>query len=208
MISNISGRIKKRAQNSILVDINGISYDVLIPPVILKALDNTLKGDEVVDLVTYHYHQLEPSRSVPILIGFTNEIEKEFFTLFITVSGVGPKAACRALNLPFSTIAEAIDKGDVPLLKTMPGIGEQRAREIVAKLQGKVGKFGLIQDSSTEDTPRIDGDIKEEALKVLLQLQYKKPEARDMIEKAIVRNPKISTCEDVLNEVYRQRNDR
>ena len=49
---------------------------------------------------------------------------------------MGPKAACRALSLSFPVIADAIDKGDMALLKTLPGIGEQKAREIVAKLQG------------------------------------------------------------------------
>jgi holliday junction DNA helicase RuvA len=89
------------------------------------------------------------------------------------------------------------------LLKTLPGIGEQKAREIIAKLQGKVGKFGLIQDRFTEDMPRVKEDIKEEALNVLLQLQYKKNEAREMIEKAIRRNPGASNCEEILNEVYK-----
>ncbi|MDP2913032.1 MAG: Holliday junction branch migration protein RuvA, partial [Candidatus Omnitrophota bacterium] len=128
---------------------------------------------------------------------------KEFFEQFITVSGVGPKAACRALTMSFSEIAEAIDKGDVAFLKTLPGIGEQKAREIVAKLQGKVGKFGLIQDRFAGEALRVKEDIKEEALGVLLQLQYKKSEARDMIEKAVKRNPGVTTCEEMLNEVYR-----
>ncbi len=205
MISHIQGKVKKRNQSSILVDVSGISYEVMIPPAIMKAFDNISGQDEAISLVTYHYHQVDPSRSIPTLIGFTNEIEREFFGLFITVSGVGPKAACRALSLPFSVIAGAIDKGDVGLLKKLPGIGEQRAREIVAKLQGKVGKFGLIQDSPIEDLRGIGEDIKEEALEVLLQLQYKKREAKEMVERAISRNPKISSCEEILNEVYKQR---
>lgn len=205
MISNIQGRIKKRNQTSLLVDVNGISYEVMIPPAVMKALDRNVKEDNSIHLITYHYHQLDPSRSIPVLIGFLNEIEKEFFELFITVSGVGPKAACRALSLPFSTIAGAIDASDISLLKTLPGIGEQRAREIVAKLQGKVGKFGLIQDRYARETRRVDEDIKQEALDVLLQLQYKKNEAKEMVEKAIARNPKVSNCEEILNEVYRQR---
>jgi Holliday junction DNA helicase RuvA len=203
MISHITGRVKFKKDLSVIIEAGNFCYEVMIPPVIMDSLDKIRSHDGTVTLVTFHYYQMEPSRAYPVLIGFSNDIEKEFFEQFIKVSGVGPKAACRALSLPFSVIAGAIDRGDAKLLKTLPGIGEQKAREIVAKLQGKVGKFGLIQDSVEGERSKAKEDIKEEALSVLLQLQYKKPEAAAMIEKAIERNPKVSTCEEILNEVYK-----
>ncbi len=203
MISHIAGKIKKTKDASILVEVNGIAYEVMIPPAVRKTLAGATATDGTVNLITYHYYQMEPSRATPVLIGFVNEIEKDFFEQFITVSGVGPKAACRALSLPFSVIAGAIDRGDLALLKTLPGVGERKAREIIAKLQGKVGKFCLIQDQADADMPAVKEDIKEEALNVLLQLQYKKNEAKEMIENAIKRNTKASSCEDILNEVYK-----
>lgn len=204
MISRISGKIKKRDISSVLIDINGISYEVLIPPAIMKTLDNDA-ADKEIEFITYHYYQVDQSKSIPMLIGFLNEIEKEFFEQFITVSGVGPKAACKALILPFSTIAGAIDRGDTALLKTLPGIGEQRAREIVAKLQNRVGKFGLIQDKLTKNMPAAEGGVKDEALEVLLQLQYKRKEAEGMLGNALANNPDVKTCEELLNEVYKQK---
>ena len=87
---------------------------------------------------------------------------------------------------------------------SLPGIGDQKAREIVAKLQGKVGKFGLIQDKFSHDAPAEKEDIMEEALSVLMQLQYKPAEAKEMIAKAVKFNPKISSCEEILNEVYKR----
>ena len=203
MISHISGKIKKRKPSSVIIDANGLSYEILIPPAVMKGLDGAKSEDGAIELITYHYYQMDPSKAIPVLVGFLNEIEKEFFEQFITVSGVGPKAACKALTLSFSVIADAIDRGDMALLRTLPGIGEQKAREIIAKLQGKVGKFGLIRDQSAGDLPKTKEDIREEALSVLLQLQYKKNEASEMIQKAIARNPKIETCEDILNEVYK-----
>jgi len=204
MINKIYGRVRQKKHDSVLLDVNGLCYEVLLPPVVIKALSPKLAAeDETVELVTYHYFQIEPSRGVPVLIGFLNEVEKEFFEQFITVSGIGPKAACRALSVPFSEIADAIDRGDAPFLKTLPGIGDQRAREIIAKLQGKVGKFGLIQDRLVRCAPSVNEDIKKEALNVLLQLQYKKKEAEEMIESASARNAKLNTCEDILNEVYK-----
>lgn len=203
MISEINGKIKRKKESSVIVDVNGICYEVMVPPTVMKSLDKVEPGDGTINLKIYHYYQMDPSKAIPVMVGFLNEIEKDFFEQFITVSGVGPKAACRALVLSFSVIADAIDRADMALLKTLPGIGEQKAREIIAKLQGKVGKFCLIQDKFDPGLPKIRENIKEEALGVLIQLQYKRNEALDMIDKAIKRNPKVSSCEEILNEVYK-----
>ncbi|MBU0759268.1 MAG: Holliday junction DNA helicase RuvA [Candidatus Omnitrophica bacterium] len=206
MICRISGKLIDRREDSIILDVNGICYEVLIPGAVIKCLDGHVGEDGVISLITYHYLQVEPSRGFPFLIGFLNEIEKEFFEKFITVSGIGPKAAVRALKMPISVIARAIDTGDISFLKSLPGIGAQRAKEIVAKLQGKIGKFGLIQDGTdSEPAQRGKEDIQEQAMDVLLQLQYKKFEASNMIEAALRRNPDIKTAEDLLNEVYKQK---
>lgn len=205
MISRISGKIRKQDELCILLDVNGICYDIMVPPAIVESLKENVSENGSIELITYHYYQTEPSKSVPVLIGFANEIEREFFEQFISVSGVGPKAACKALILPFSTIAEAIDKGDVALLKTLPGVGDQRARQIIAKLQNKVGKFGLMQDKHAGKMPIVKNDVKSEAIAVLLQLQYKKKEAEFMIDRAFANNPKVDSCEGLLNEVYKQK---
>lgn len=203
MIAYISGKIRKKKPLSVVIDVGGISYEVMIPVAVMKGLDRAKADDGTITLITYHYYQMDPSKAVPVLVGFIQEIEKEFFEHFITVSGVGPKAACRALIMPFSAIASAIDKGDIAMLKTMPGIGEQKAREIIAKLQGKIGKFGLIQDDGPDAMPSGREDIKKEAIDLLVQLQYKRNEARDMVDSAVKRNPKIENCEEILNEVYK-----
>lgn len=206
MISYITGKIKRKTEEGLIVDVNGLAYEVLIPKAVMNVLENNLSSDGNIELVTYHYLHVEPSRSRPILIGFSNEIERDFFEQFITVSGVGPKAAVRALSQPISVIAEAIDTANFAMLKTLPGIGEQRAREIVAKLQGKVGKFCLIQDKiKLQPHLQAEQDIQEEAMAVLLQLQYKRNEANEMIQKALQANPQAQTAEDILNQVYRQK---
>lgn len=206
MICRISGKLVEKKEDSIVLDVNGICYEVLIPGAVMQCLENSVQEDSTISLITFHYFQLEPSKGFQCLIGFLNEIEKEFFEKFITVSGIGPKAAVRALKMPISMIARAIDMADVPFLKSMPGIGEQRAREIVAKLQGKVGKFGLMQDKRTwaEAFTNRCG-IEEEAMGVLLRLQYKKFEAKNMLDEALKRNSEIKTAEDLLNEVYKQK---
>ncbi len=205
MIVRISGKIIEKGANYVVIDMGGICYQVLIPTAVIQRLNDMLTGDANVNLITYHYFQVEPSRSIPVLIGFLNEIEKEFFEAFITVSGIGPRAAVRALNKPISLIAKAIDEANIDFLRSLPGIGQQRAKEIVAKLQNKVGKFGLIQDNPQAEKDIISKDIEEEALAVLMQLEYKKSEASLMIKKALDRSSNIQNTEELLNEVYKQR---
>ena len=206
MISHIRGKIAKRKSSSLIIDVDGgFSYEVLIPGCVMKSIDASISPDGSIKLITYHYHHTDPARSIPVLIGFLNEIEKEFFEKFITVSGIGPKAAVKALNASIPQIVKAIADGDLATLKSLPGIGEQRAKEIVAKLQNKLGKFGLIQEYGVEITVAKEADFVEEAVEILLQLQYKKPEAKEMIQKALERSPGIKTAEDLLNEVYKNK---
>jgi Holliday junction DNA helicase RuvA len=205
MISRISGKIIEKGANYLVIDMGNICYEVLVPATVMQRLGESINADGVVNLVTFHYLQVDQAKNIPVLIGFLNQIEKDFFEIFITVSGIGPRAALKALNKPISLIAQAIDEGDLIFLKSLPGIGEQRAREIVAKLQNRVGKFGLIQDSGIKENDTKTKDIVEEALAVLMQLEYKKPEAMGMIKKAMEVSRGIQTTEELLNIVYKQR---
>ena len=205
MISRITGRVTEKGANYLVLDLGGLSYEVFIPACVMQGLDTALSADGRVSLLTYHYYQVEQAKSIPILIGFLSQVEKDFFEIFITVSGIGPRAALKALNKPISLIAKAIDEGDLVSLKSLPGIGEQRAKEIVAKLQNKVGKFGLMQDRASENKKSVAKNISEEALDVLLQLEYKRNEALGMIKKVLEINSQVNTTEELLNLVYKQK---
>jgi holliday junction DNA helicase RuvA len=206
MIGRIRGKLLEKRDQSIIVDAGGIGYEILVPAIVFPRLEEAIDGEGHIQLVIYHYLQITQSSGTPVLIGFINEIERDFFLRFITVSGIGPRAAVKALNKPISEIAKAIDVGDFAFLKTLPGIGAQRAKEIIAKLQGKIGKFGLMRDQTVAVKVTVpEADWQKEAMDVLLQLQYKKPEAATMIQKALEKNAAIATAEDLLNEIYKQR---
>ena len=208
MISRLRGIVREFGDHRVLLDVQGVCYDVFMPASLLEALPERMGPDRTVELVTFHYQQLEVGRGIPVLIGFFNDIEREFFLRFISVSGVGPRAALKALTQPIPLIAQAIDRGDLPVLRSLPGIGEQRAKEIVAKLQGRVGKYSLIQAKAAAPADveaREESALEEEAIAVLIQLEYKKAEAKEMVRAAIKRNPSVKSSEELLNEVYRQR---
>ena len=141
---------------------------------------------------------------VPRLIGFTNEVEREFFELFITVADMGPKSAVRALSASFHSIAGAIESGNFKQLVTLPGIGEKKAKQIIATLQGKAGKFALIQDEEIASEPIPKEDIQTDAIEVLLQLGYRRSEAQDMVKRAM-ESCSAKTSEELIQAIYEQK---
>ena len=209
MITRIRGKLIEKSDQAVVVENNSIFYEITVPTSVLNRLNEDSDSSGNIELVIYHYFQINPTGGgVPVLIGFINEVERDFFLQFIKVSGIGPKAAVKAIDKPISQISQAIDNGDMAFLKTLPGIGMQRAKEVIAKLQGKVGKYGLIQDRkvlTAATIPSSSSSLEEEALAVLLQLQYKRAEALDMIDKALKRMPHMTTTEELLNEIYKQR---
>lgn len=209
MFVRIKGKLFKKQEQSVIIDVNGLYYEVLVPSSVLQRIEHAIDEQDNITLIIYHYLQGELSRGSFVLVGFINEVERDFFQHFIKVSGIGPKAAVKALNKPISEITRAIDEGDLSFLKSLPGIGAQRAKEIIAKLQGKIGRFGLIQDKALKEICKeASSDLQEEALSVLVQLQYKKQEALGMIQRAMERTKNIKTTEDLLNEIYKHKVNR
>ena len=206
MIARISGKLIEKRDYAVIIEVSGLFYEVIVPASVRERVEDTRDAQGHVHLIIYDYIQITPSSGMPMLIGFISEVERDFFQQFIKVSGIGPRAAVKALNKPISEITRAIEEGNLDHLKTLPGIGAQRAKEIIAKLQGKVGRFCLIQDQTVAVARRqVTEDWQREVLDVLLQLQYKKPEALEMIEKALVRSAGIKTTEELLNEIYKQK---
>lgn len=202
MIAYIRGSLVARGENEVIIWSDGIGYEIMAPATVMQAL--LKKNDDErrdVTLVTYHYYENNQSRIIPRLIGFTNEVEREFFELFITVANMGPKTAVRALSKSFHSIAEAIEAGDYKTLSTLPGIGDKKARQIIATLQGKAGKFALLQDEEIAAEPIPKEDIETDAVEVLLQLGYRRPEAQTMVKRAL-ESARPKSSEELIQTIY------
>jgi len=204
MFSRISGTVLERTGDAVRVDAGGLVYDLVLPPSVLAKVPD----DGTVTLEVYPHFALDGNAGRFTFFGFTNAIEREFFEALLSVASIGPKSAARAFSAPMARIARAIDEGDHAFLKTLPGIGQQKARDIVAKLQGKVARFLLIQDAPRREIPGAPPmpEFAGEALAVLLQLAYKRAEAEAMIAEALERAPQLADAEALLAEIYRQRN--
>jgi Holliday junction DNA helicase RuvA len=210
MISRVSGKLIGRGDGSIVLDVHGLGYEVMVPLVVEKALDGTPEG-ETLHLETIYYLQVEQTRATPVLLGFQNEIQKEFFQRLLTVPKMGPKGALSALARPVSTVASAIESANYTVLQSLPGVGKQKARDMVATLQGKVAKFALMQDSDLEKRlgPRpVDANsIAEEALQLLQVLGHKRQEAERMVQEAARAEPNAPDAETLVRAIYRRQQE-
>jgi Holliday junction DNA helicase RuvA len=203
MFSRIEGILREKTPSSALIETGGLCYDVLLPRCVADKLDGLQVGDPI-KLEIFAYLQIDGNRGSAMYVGFTNAIEREFFEALLTVASVGPKTAARAFSLPMAQIARFIDQGDQAALRRLPGIGGQKAKDIIAKLQGKVARFGLIQGDGEQRKSEPTPDFVAEAIDVLLQLQYRRAEADRMAREALANNGKITSAEDLLTEIYRR----
>ena len=201
MISRLFGRVLERKTQGVILGVNGIGYEVLVPAGVLNFL--SAQEGEQLELVIYEYLQIDGSRATSYLIGFRSELERDFFQQFITVASIGPRLAVRALGLPVARIAQAIEEGDLRVLQGLPGIGARKAKEIVAKLQGKAGRFCLIRDEAPVE-PRAE-DIQAEAVELLMQVGHTRAEAKEMVERALAGGERPETVEELLNLSYKKR---
>ncbi len=201
MIGYLEGTLLKKEEDRILLLVNQIGYEVLLPSVVMSTL-NTREIGETISLYIY-YHQTE-RQPKPVLIGFNLENEKEFFQHFISVEAVGPLKAMQALSIPFSEIADAIENKDAAKLTQLKGIGSRTAQKIIATLEGKLEKFAQPHAKlNIAELP--PDDITQPILDVLVkQLGHRHTDAKQMIAEAVKRKKSITTPEELFDEIYRE----
>jgi Holliday junction DNA helicase RuvA len=211
MITKISGVLNRVLDEEVRLQIDTFEYQVLVPEFIRRQLQG-LVGEQVT-LHTSEYHEGNPmqGRMVPRLIGFCTEAELEFFELFCTVDKVGVRKAIKALVRPVREMADAIQRQDAKWLTTLPGVGPSTADQIIATLRKKVTKFALIPEGKdgaepTQRKPSMDGNLVEDAYRALLTVGHSPLDARNLLDKALGGGKSFHSVEDILLEIYKQRN--
>lgn len=200
MIGYIEGKILNKEEERMLVLVNQIGYEVLLPAIVMESLQDKQVGDEISLYIFFQQTERQPK---PVLIGFNLEVEKEFFQYFISVEDIGPLKAAKALTVPVREIATAIEAGEINQLTKLKGIGRRTAQKIIATLEGKMGKFALIRAEDRQYEAPVE-DFSKQVLDVMIkQLGHRMADARQMIDKALKRNSAIKTAEELFEEVYR-----
>jgi Holliday junction DNA helicase RuvA len=207
VISRISGILREVIGESALVENGGVSYEVMLPSALAERLKSNGALGESITLETIYYIEAGDKKAshFPRLVGFTDPVDREFFSLMTQVPGLGVKKALKSLVLPIREIAEAIETRDPATLSRLPGVGARLAEKIIAELNGKTTKFALSRTveplAVTRGTRRTP--LFEDTLEVLLQLQYSRSEAEQMITKAIQSNPKVNSADKLIEIIFR-----
>jgi len=172
MIALLTGQIAYKSPDHIILDVNGVGYRVLIP------FSTYYELPEEGGRATLHIHTSVREDAIQ-LYGFRTRLEKSFFQLLISVTGVGPKLARDILsNIQPGPLSQALAQGDIHKLSTIPGIGKKTAERLVLELKEKAGKLDLSSLPVTEMRQIPDEDVAEDVISALLNLGYKEPQVR------------------------------
>lgn len=169
MIGFLSGKVIKKLQDKIIVNVQGVGYNVLLTEL---GLEQCNEGDDVNINIYTHVREQEIT-----LYGFFGDAEQEIFELLISVSGIGPKAGLKILVVAdVQTIILAIANEDTSILTKVSGIGPKIAKKVVNELSGKV--------VAPVDASVSDALAQNDAIDALRSMGYSVAEARDAISDA------------------------
>ncbi|NLF71580.1 MAG: Holliday junction DNA helicase RuvA [Candidatus Anammoximicrobium sp.] len=207
MITKISGKLVAVSDAIATLAVDAFEYEVLIPETTRRRLQTML--GETVSLHTLHYLEGNPTqgRVVPRLVGFLNDVEREFFELFCSVDGVGVRKALRSMVRPVKEIAVLIEEQDAKGLSALPGIGPAIAERIIAKLRRKMPKFALLVGREESGATEAERSVVDETFQILCSLGHSESDARKLVDAALASKQKFKDVESLLQAVYQQRRE-
>ena len=195
MIAFLEGTLAEALPTQIVVNVQGIGYQVMIP---VSSYERLPQPGSQVKILTH----LTVREDAHILYGFFSSTERDLFRLLLHhVTGVGPKIALAILSgLPVEMFKAAVVAGDIAAISKISGVGKKTAERIVLELKDKVGVAAEWEASSAKNAPSEADARLHDATLALISLGYKQVEAH----KAIRRVQEISETQLTAEELIRQ----
>ena len=178
MIALLRGELAYKSVDHVIVDTGGVGYRLFIPLSTFYALPDTGPVRLLV-----HTHVREDAL---LLFGFATPAERDMFATLIGISGIGPKLALNILShIPVADLQGAVLSGDLKRLSALPGIGKKTAERLVLELKDKLGPVSPTtagQAPLASQPGRAPADPLADVLSALVNLGYKEPQARKVLE--------------------------
>lgn len=177
MIAYLNGEIVNIEENSVIMDVGGIGYEVFMP--YTHGLAPVVIGDQAKVYIFEHIKE-----DAYDLYGFINKVQKNLFKKLISVNGIGPKSALQILNMyPDDELMQIILKQDTKALNKVSGIGPKTAQRVILELKDSISKMMMADLSEltfglAPDKP----DYQEEAIEALMALGYQGAEAKKAVQ--------------------------
>jgi Holliday junction DNA helicase RuvA len=195
MIAFLRGRVADKQPNRVVVEVQGVGYDVHVPLSTFYEIGDA--GAEVA--LRIHTHVREDALQ---LFGFLTDLERQLFERLIGISGIGPKLAIAVLSgMDPRELLAAVQRGDVARLTGIPGIGKKTAERIVLELRDRLAQIAV---PAAPDAAQADGTerMRADLLSALQNLGYHRPQAEKAIETALTHTS--ATLEDALRSALRE----
>ena len=179
MITFLSGKVVETLPTQVVIEVNGVGYEVLIP---LSSYDKLPAPGNEVHLLTH----LAIREDAHILYGFMSAAERDLFRLLVnTVTGIGPKIALNILSgMSVPVFRGAVANGDIKALAKISGLGKKTAERIVVELRDRIGAAAAWEASSAQRALSPADQRLNDAMLALIALGYKQVEAHDSVRAA------------------------
>ena len=197
MIAFLRGRVIDKQPNRIIVDVQGVGYDVQVPLSTYYEVGDL--GSEIALKIYTHVRE-----EALQLFGFLTDVERQLFERLIAVGGIGPKLAIAVLSgMDPRDLLVAVQRGDVARLTGIPGVGKKTAERIVLELKDRLA--GLAAVEAEEATATLDGSerLRFDLLSALQNLGYHRPQAEKAVESTLKSTPD-ATFEQALKSALRE----
>ena len=192
MISHLSGKLVSKSPTALVVECNGIGYEVNIS---LNTYSKIIDSEQI--KIYTHLQVREDSHSI---FGFFDELERSVFRLLISVSGIGANTARTMLSsMPPNKVIESIQSDNVVAIQSIKGIGAKTAQRVIIDLKDKV--LNLIDDNEFNVSP--NNTQREEALSALSVLGYPIKQTQRIVDSLINAEPDMPVERIIKNALYK-----
>ena len=192
MIAHLKGKLTHKSPVAIIIDVNGVGYQVFVPLSTFYALPE-LESEISLGI---HTHMREEALK---LFGFYTIDEKVIFEKLITINKVGPKLALTILSgMPPADILSTINSNDIIKLSTIPGIGRKTAERLILEMRDKLD--GLSLDFVATKDPGPEKGLFDDALSALVNLGYKKSQAELALKKVYAESAEDNSIENLIKD--------
>jgi holliday junction DNA helicase RuvA len=179
MIAFLRGRVLTKQPNRVIVDVQGVGYDVHVP---LSTYYDV--GDEGTEVALHIYTHVR--EDVLQLYGFLTDLERQLFERLIAISGIGPKLAVAVLSgVDASDLVTAVQRGDVARLTAIPGVGKKTAERIVLEMKDRLAQLAMPAVAGVAAASSPGERIRADLLSALQNLGYHRPHVEKAVDAAL-----------------------
>lgn len=170
MIGRLQGKLIEKAPPQILIDVNGVGYEVDVP---MSTFCNLPTEGQPLTLLTH----MVVREDAQLLYGFATASERQAFRALIRISGVGPRIALAVLSgMSPNDLADAVEQNNIGLLTRVPGIGKKTAERLVLELKGKLNGSAFASTLGATAS-----DVHNDIVSALLALGYSEREVQSAV---------------------------